>query len=180
MYVNEYIMNSDVVCEGSIYVNGKKGAIINSNANAKVSIELRQYKTSQNDRGIKVKGFHRNMYIETLKGLQKKRIKLKAAIQQLALKLRNIKKENRAELESTLFEYQRYENELHDTLEQIEHINSMLKKVAGEGMVKLLSNTGNIKLKIKGQEIKISNSEPVKLYYDPEKRGVVQECIEKN
>lgn len=180
MYINEYIMNSDVICEGSIFVNGKKGAIINSNADAKVSVELRAYKTSQKGRGIKVKGFHRSMYIETLKGLQKKRIKLKGAIQQVALKLRNVKKDNRAELESTLFEYQRYENELYKTLEEIEKINAILENVEGEGMVKILSSTENIKLRIKGQEINLQDSQPVKLYFDPEKRGVVQECIEKN
>lgn len=180
IYVNEYIMNSDVVCEGSVYVNGRKGSIINTMVDAKVSVELKRYKMSQQNRGIKVKGFQRGMYLRTLKELHAKEKELKEKLIYLSVQIRGINKNNTDKLQYTLGYYQKCQLELAEVKEVIQDINTLLKKVEGEGMVKILSDTDQINLKIKGKEIKMSDSKPVKLYYDPEKKGIVKECLEKN
>jgi len=180
IYVNEYIMNSDVQCEGSVYVNGKKGFIINSVVDAKVSVEMKQYKTSQENRGIKVKGFQRGMYLKTLKELHERQKSLKEKLIYFTIKLRGIKRSNVELLQYTLSEYNKCQHELAEVKDVIEEIELILKKVEGEGMVKIMADTDDVSLKIKGQEVNLSGSKPVKLYYDPEKKGIVKECLEKS
>ncbi len=177
IYVNEYIMNSDVVCEGSVYVNGRKGSIINSSVDAKVSVELKNYLTSKKEHGIKVKGFHRALYLKTLKELQENQIKLKGKLSNLTIKLRGTRTAQKELLQSTLNEYNQVELDLNDTVDLIDEIKVLLKKVEGEGMVKFLSPTEKVRLKIKGQEIDLFDSEPMKIYYDIEKRGIVKKCL---
>ncbi len=180
IYINEYIMNSDVVCQGSVYVNGSKGSIINTNLDAKVSVELKRYKMSQQNRGIKVKGFQRGMYLRTLKDLHAREKELKEKLIYLSVQLRGISKNKKDQLQYTLGYYQKCQQELAEIKEVIEDINTLLKKVQGEGMVKILSVTDQIALKIKGKEVKMTDSKPITLYYDPEKKGIVKECLAKN
>jgi hypothetical protein len=120
------------------------------------------------------------MYLRTLKELHAKEKELKEKLIYLSVQIRGINKKNTDKLQYTLGYYQKCQRELAEVKKVIQEINTLLKKVEGEGMVKILSDTDQINLKIKGKEIKISDSKPVKLYYDPEKKGIVKECLEKN
>ena len=179
LYVNEYIMNTNVKCDGSVLVNGRKGAIINSQTDAGVSVVFREYKASRN-RDIKVRGFNRISYLETIKGLQKKQRTLKEHLKELALKIRTMKKKNKADIQSILFDYQKSELEMQKVNEQISEIKNLLDKVEGEGMVKVLSNSNGISLKIKGKQARIDEKKAVKLYYDPDKKGVIRQWLASN
>jgi len=176
--VNEYIMNSNVTCGGSVFLNGKKGALITSTVKAEVSVTIKSFKGNK-DTGISVTGFNRNEYVKNMGVWIEEKNRIKEEMKRLTWKIRCERSADKDLLKDLLVEYQKLETRLLDVEMQIKKYRNILTKVEGEGMIKLLSPTDQVNLKIKHEKINLKNSRPVKIFYDPKERGVISECLEK-
>jgi len=173
VYVNEYIMNSDVTCKGSVYINGKRGELINSNTSAEISVIVKKYRGSGTS-SLKVKGFDRAQFLGQIKELFIKRNQAMIELRKLTLLIRNKQKEKDPYLLEYIDKYKNLDVFLSSLEQEINSIREVLEKVEGEGMIKVLSDTDQITFQIKGVSCSHENLGTSTFFYDPKEKKVIK------
>jgi hypothetical protein len=173
IYVNEYIMNSDVNSGGSIFINGKRGELINSNTSAEISIITNKYKGNKNCK-LQVKGFDRSLLITQIKSCLAKRNSTLIEMRKLAVIVRNKQKDKDPYIKEYLEKYRNLENFYQSLETEMTDLREILSKVEGEGMITILSETENISFQIKNEAKSIENIEASTFFYDPKEKKVIK------
>lgn len=177
VFVNEYIMNSNIQCKGSLFLSGEKGKLINTDLCLKYAAYVREIVGGK--RKIKVEGFSRRELISTMKKLEQAKEDLKKVMVDFSIRIKEcitnlvkgnltpeeIEKETR--LQRELSEKYKKILEYYGKLDtRISEIKELLSHVKGEGSIYITSKALDLKVLLKDKVVDIKESYFNVLYID--------------
>ncbi len=183
IFVNEYIMNCNVTCEGNLFINGQKGKLINSQVQLRYSAHIKEIVGGK--KTIQVTGFDRKELMEMFTKLMLERNKMTKLMSDLSLELKKVVLELKSgNLEGEVLKeawnkQNKLANYYKSLLEQLgkvdtrlEELKELLENVKGEGSIYIREKANNLIVKIKEEIVKVDEIRNSLIYYDPDSKGV--------
>ena len=175
--VSEYILNSDIRCKKSVFVNGKRGKLDNVSLDAGYSVHAKEIVGKK--KTITIEGFDRIKIFERLKELNLIKVNMESQLKKMAFEIRKLqaRKEEEEENETLKELVVSYKNMLEDfesISEQINELKQVITKIRGEGMLFISEKARDLKLSIKDGSVYIDESKSGIFYYDPQEARVVR------
>ncbi len=177
IYVNEYIMNSDIKCEGSLFLSGERGKLINTELCLKYAAYVKEIVGGK--RRVKVEGFSRRELISIIKKLEEEKEKLKKIMVDLSIKIKECvtklvegkltpqETEKELRLQRELTEKYKKTLETYGKIDaRISEMKELLSHVKGEGSVYITSKARDLKVILKDKPVEIKESYFNVLYID--------------
>ncbi len=183
IFVNEYVMNCNVSCEGNLFINGQKGKLINSQVHLRYSAHIKEVVGGK--KTIQVTGFDRKELMEMFTKLMLERNKMTKLMSDLSLELKKVVLELKSgnlegeALKEAWNKQNKLANYYKSLLEQLSKVDTrlgelkeLLENVKGEGSIYIREKASDLVVKIKEEIVKVDEIRNSLIYYDPDSKGV--------
>ncbi|MCX7654433.1 MAG: FapA family protein [Fervidobacterium sp.] len=177
IFVNEYIMNSEVKCEGSLFLSGESGKLVNTELSLKYAAYVKEIVGGK--RKLRVEGFSRRELVSIIKKLEDEKEKTKKIMIDLSIRIKECvtrlvegklsahEMEKELKMQKEFTEKYKKMLEMYGKLEsRIEEIKDLLSHVKGEGAVYITSKARDLKVILKDKPVDIAESYFRVLYID--------------
>ena len=171
--VNKYIYNCQVIAGQRIDIDGKNGAVMDSDVSAKVAFTANKIKGTPSS--IRVEGMNRKSIITRLQDLYLQRLQMQKKLRHLTLSVRGLKKDKSRieELQVNIDRYLDLRERLDNLKSRIIELEETLKEIPGDAFVSIRKNeAGPLKIFVKNRVVTLGYGETAKIFYDPETEDI--------